>query len=89
MEAMFGIDPSEILHISAKSGLGTSSVLESIVDRVPPPKGDVNGALSAFLFDSSYGLLVHVYLYPSLIVFQVRPISWRHFACQYYIWENK
>ena len=53
MEAMFGIDPSEILHISAKSGLGTSSVLEAIVDRVPPPKGDVNGALSAFLFDSS------------------------------------
>ncbi|THH10836.1 hypothetical protein EW145_g1052 [Phellinidium pouzarii] len=54
MEATFGIDPSEILHISAKSGKGTNAVLEAIVNRVPPPEGDIRGALTAFLFDSSY-----------------------------------
>lgn len=53
MQATFGIDPAEILHISAKTGKGTKSVLEAIVERVPPPNGDVNGPLAAFAFDSS------------------------------------
>ncbi|KAI5121009.1 hypothetical protein M0805_005955 [Coniferiporia weirii] len=54
METAFGINSSEILHVSAKSGKGTSALLEAIIDRVPPPKGDINGVLTAFLFDSSY-----------------------------------
>ena len=54
IEATFGIDPSEILHVSAKTGEGALSVLEAIVERVPPPKGDIHGPLSAFLFDSSF-----------------------------------
>lgn len=53
LESTFGIHPSEILHVSAKTGLGTSKVLEAIVERVPPPVSDSVGPLSAFLFDSS------------------------------------
>ncbi|EJD05678.1 Guf1 protein [Fomitiporia mediterranea MF3/22] len=54
MEMTFGIKPSEILRVSAKKGTGTVSVLEAIVERIPPPKGNIDGPLAAFLFDSSY-----------------------------------
>lgn len=53
IKATFGIEPSEILHISAKTGLGTDSVLKSIVERIPHPRGTKTEALTAFLFDSS------------------------------------
>ncbi|KAL5490156.1 GUF1 [Sanghuangporus weigelae] len=54
MQATFGIEPAEILHVSAKTGKGTVSILEAIVERVRPPDGDVNGPPAAFAFDSSY-----------------------------------
>ena len=52
IEATFGIDPSEILHISAKTGQGVDKVLEAIVERIPPPVAEVDAPLKAFLFDS-------------------------------------
>ncbi|KAG2020060.1 translation elongation factor 2 [Coprinopsis cinerea AmutBmut pab1-1] len=52
MKATFGIDPSEILHISAKTGLGVEAVLEAIIDRIPAPQGQKEVPLKAFLFDS-------------------------------------
>ncbi|KAH8117170.1 hypothetical protein DFH11DRAFT_1687249 [Phellopilus nigrolimitatus] len=54
MEATFGIDPSKIIHISAKRGIGIEAIIEAIIERVPPPKGDIHEPLAAFLFDSSY-----------------------------------
>ena len=53
MQATFGIDPSDVLKISAKSGIGIESVLEAIIDRIPPPAGSIDAPLKAFLFDSS------------------------------------
>ena len=53
IESTFGLDPEEVLHISAKSGKGVQAVLEAIVNRIPPPGGDVDKPLKTFLFDSS------------------------------------
>jgi len=53
IESTFGLSPKEVLHISAKSGEGIQAVLEAIVRRIPPPGGDADKSLKAFLFDSS------------------------------------
>ena len=53
IESTFGLNPEEVLHISAKSGEGVQAVLEAIVERIPPPEGHVDKPLKAFLFDSS------------------------------------
>ena len=42
IEDVIGIDASEAVPISAKTGLGIDLVLEAIVTRLPPPKGDVS-----------------------------------------------
>ncbi|KAG1891393.1 P-loop containing nucleoside triphosphate hydrolase protein [Suillus subluteus] len=54
LQSTFGIDPSEILHISAKTGQGVEAVLRAIVDRIPPPSGNIHSPLKAFMFDSLY-----------------------------------
>ncbi|KAF8965297.1 Guf1 protein [Flammula alnicola] len=54
IQATFGIDPSEILHISAKTGKGVDAVLEAIIQRIPPPVSRPDAPLKAFLFDSLY-----------------------------------
>ncbi|KAH9483887.1 Translation factor guf1 mitochondrial [Psilocybe cubensis] len=54
MQSTFGIDPSEILHISAKTGKGVDAVLAAIIDRIPPPVASADSPLKAFLFDSMY-----------------------------------
>ena len=54
IEDVIGIDASEAVPISAKTGLGIPDVLEAIVARLPPPKGDLGGPLKALLVDSWY-----------------------------------
>ncbi|KAF8077727.1 translation factor GUF1, mitochondrial [Lyophyllum atratum] len=54
MQSTFGIDPKDIIHISAKTGKGVDSVLEAIITRIPPPAGSTTAPLKAFLFDSLY-----------------------------------
>ena len=54
IEDVIGIDASEALEISAKSGLGIAEVLEAIVHRLPAPKGDRDAPLKAMLVDSWY-----------------------------------
>jgi len=54
IEDVIGIDASNALMISAKTGLGVPEVLEAIVTRLPPPKGDRDATLKALLVDSWY-----------------------------------
>jgi GTP-binding protein LepA len=54
MEQVLGIKPEEVLRCSGKTGVGVAELLEAIVQRVPPPKGDPEAPLQAMLFDSHY-----------------------------------
>jgi len=54
IEDVIGIDASDAIPISAKTGVGIPDVLEAIVHRLPAPKGDRNGTLKALLVDSWY-----------------------------------
>ena len=54
IEDVIGIDASEAIPISAKTGLGIPDVLEAIVHRLPAPVGDVDAPLKAMLVDSWY-----------------------------------
>ncbi len=54
IEDVIGLDASNAILISAKTGLNVAEVLEAIVTRLPPPRGDRNATLKALLVDSWY-----------------------------------
>ncbi len=54
IEDVIGLDASEAVGVSAKTGLNVEQVLEAIVEKLPPPKGERNAPLKAMLIDSWY-----------------------------------
>ncbi|WP_111428461.1 translation elongation factor 4 [Rhodobacteraceae bacterium DSL-40] len=71
IEDVIGIDASEAVPISAKTGLGIPEVLEAIVARLPAPKGDAKAPLKAMLVDSWYdaylGVVVLVRIFDGVL----------------------
>ena len=66
LENVLAIPREEVILASAKEGIGIDEILEAIVARIPPPKGDPNGPLQGLIFDSHYdaykGVVVYVRL---------------------------
>jgi GTP-binding protein LepA len=52
IEQVIGLDASDAILASAKQGVGIKEILEAVVHRIPPPKGDPEAALRALIFDS-------------------------------------
>ena len=64
MQQIFGFREDEILHASAKDGSGAQDLLDAVITRIPPPKGDPEAPLRALVFDSVYdqykGIIGHI-----------------------------
>ncbi|KGQ22306.1 translation elongation factor 4 [Thermus filiformis] len=73
VEEVLGIPADEAIFASGKTGEGVKEVLEAIVKRIPPPKGDREAPLKALIFDSIYDAYQGVIPYLRLFEGQVRP----------------
>ncbi len=71
--SIIGGDPDEVLRISAKTGEGVAAVMDSIVDRVPPPTGDPDAPPRALIFDSIYDTYRGTLVYFRLVDGKLRP----------------
>ena len=72
IEDVIGIDASEALLVSAKSGIGIEDTLEAIVHRLPAPKGDANAPLKALLVDSWYDAYLGVVILVRVVDGEIR-----------------
>lgn len=60
---LIGCKREDILHASARTGLGVDKILESIVERIPSPKGDTEAPLQALIFDSVFNSFRGIIVY--------------------------
>ncbi len=73
IEDVIGIEASDAVHCSAKTGLGVEEVLESLIARVPPPKGDPDAPLQALIVDSWFDNYVGVVMLVRVMNGTLRP----------------
>tara|TARA_Y100001970_G_scaffold59721_1_gene76053 strand:+ start:3745 stop:5550 length:1806 start_codon:yes stop_codon:yes gene_type:complete len=69
---LLGVDDSEILSISAKSGEGVDALFSEIIDRIPPPKESKDDKLRGLIFDSYFDQYRGVVIYIKVISGQVK-----------------
>ncbi len=65
--SVFGFKEEEILYASGKTGEGVEQILQTVVERIPSPKGDSNVPMRALIFDSTYDIHRGVITYMRLI----------------------
>jgi GTP-binding protein LepA len=70
---LLGDDPARVLRISAKTGVGVEEVLDAVVERIPPPRGDVRAPARALIFDSSYDQYRGVVAFVRVVDGEFRP----------------
>ncbi len=54
IETVVGLDTTDVLKTSGKTGIGIEDCFKAIIERIPPPKGKPDAALQALIFDSKY-----------------------------------
>jgi len=73
IEDVIGVDASEAILCSAKTGLGIEDVLEAVVKRIPAPKGDPDGPLKALIIDSWFDNYVGVVILVRVVDGMIKP----------------
>jgi len=73
LEDLLGIPAEEVIRASAKEGIGIDEVLEAVVARVPPPRGEPEQPLRALIFDSHYDSYKGVIAYVRVVDGAIRP----------------
>ncbi len=73
IEDVIGLDASEAVLASAKTGVGIEEILEQVVHRIPPPSGDPEAPLQALIFDSLYDAYKGVIAYVRVMNGQIVP----------------
>jgi GTP-binding protein LepA len=72
VEDVIGLPKDECILASAKEGIGTQEILEAIIKRIPPPRGNVRRPLRALVFDSHYDSYKGVIAYVRIVDGQLR-----------------
>ncbi len=73
IEEILGIDSEEAILTSAKDGIGIEEAMEAVVNRMPPPRGEVEKPLRALIFDSYYDTYRGVITYIRVVEGEIRP----------------
>ena len=73
IEDVIGVDASDAVRCSAKTGLGVHDVLEAVIAKVPPPKGEINGPLKALVIDAWFDNYVGVVMLVRVIDGVLKP----------------
>ncbi len=73
IEEVVGVDATDAVLASAKTGLGIDDILEAVIAKVPPPKGDVNAPLKALIIDSWFDNYVGVVMLVRVMEGTVKP----------------
>ncbi len=73
IQDVIGFNADEVLYASGKSGIGVRELLQAVVDRVPPPRGDRNAPLRAMVFDSKFDVFKGVMAYVRVVDGRIDP----------------